>query len=44
MQDGDVLSTHADTSLLSSDLGYKPSIDVKDGIARFVDWYLSFYC
>lgn len=43
MQDGDVLSTHADTTRLQADLGYVAKTNVKDGIARFVDWYLAFY-
>ncbi|ETO92974.1 NAD-dependent epimerase [Legionella oakridgensis] len=43
MQDGDVLATHADTERLQQDLGYVARIDVKEGIARFVEWYLNFY-
>lgn len=43
MQDGDVVSTHADTTRLQDDLGYKAKTSVQDGIARFVEWYLNFY-
>ncbi|WP_133128236.1 NAD-dependent epimerase [Legionella nagasakiensis] len=43
MQDGDVLATHADTAKLERDLGYLAKIDIKEGIARFVKWYLDFY-
>lgn len=43
MQAGDVLSTHASTQRLQDDLGYCPRIDFKEGIARFVRWYLDFY-
>ncbi|OCH98103.1 capsular biosynthesis protein CpsI [Legionella jamestowniensis] len=44
MQAGDVLSTHADTQLLSNELGYLPTTDFREGVSRFVQWYLHFYC
>lgn len=43
MQPGDVPSTFADVSDLINDMNYKPATDIKDGISRFIDWYLSFY-
>ena len=43
MQPGDVRATEADVSRLVSDLGYRPQIDVKTGIARFVEWYCDYY-
>jgi len=43
MQPGDVPSTYADTSALERDLGYKPYTDVKEGIAKFIEWYNGFY-
>lgn len=43
MQDGDVVSTYADTSGLINDFNYKPDTDLVDGIAEFVKWYKSFY-
>ncbi|MCP0913700.1 MULTISPECIES: NAD-dependent epimerase [Legionella] len=43
MQEGDVLSTHADTSRLQDDLGYAPQVSIQEGIERFVAWYLDFY-
>ncbi|CEK11090.1 NAD-dependent epimerase [Legionella hackeliae] len=43
MQPGDVLSTHADTKRLQNDLGYLPKTDFREGVGRFVEWYLSFY-
>lgn len=43
MQDGDVLSTHADTHCLQNELGYLPKIGFQEGVSRFVEWYLSFY-
>ena len=43
MQDGDVLATHADTQRLQNELGYVPKIDFREGISRFVEWYMTFY-
>ena len=43
MQPGDVPSTYADTTALERDLGYKPYTDVKEGIAKFIEWYKRFY-
>jgi UDP-glucuronate 4-epimerase len=43
MQEGDVLATHADTSRLQQHLDYLPKITIQEGIARFVEWYVSFY-
>jgi UDP-glucuronate 4-epimerase len=43
MQPGDVPKTWSDTSKLEKDVGYKPQIDVKEGIKRFLDWYRTFY-
>lgn len=41
MQPGDVYQTYADTAKLERDLGYKPGVTLREGIRRFVDWYLS---
>lgn len=43
MQDGDVVSTYADTSDLMKDFGYKPDTKLSDGIEQFVKWYKGFY-
>ncbi len=43
LQAGDVPDTYADVADLVSDTGYKPDTTVEDGIARFVDWYLSYF-
>jgi len=43
MQPGDVPATSADVSDLVRDIGYKPETTVRDGIARFVEWYKEFY-
>jgi UDP-glucuronate 4-epimerase len=43
MQEGDVPATFADVSRLFDDVGFKPETSVEDGIARFVDWYRTYY-
>lgn len=43
MQDGDVKATYADTSALEAWVGFKPFTPLKDGIAKFADWYTAFY-
>lgn len=43
MQPGDVHSTHADTGDLARDTGFAPSTPLATGIARFVEWYRSYY-
>ena len=43
MQKGDVLMTLSDTSLLKKLTGYKPKINYKVGIKKFLDWYLKYY-
>lgn len=39
MQEGDVSATFADSSLLQALTGYRPGTPVREGVARFVDWY-----
>jgi len=43
MQPGDVPTTHADTSALERDFGFKPSTSLRDGLRRFAVWYKDFY-
>jgi UDP-glucuronate 4-epimerase len=43
LQPGDVPDTYADVSDLVTDTGYHPDTSVEDGVARFVDWYRSYY-
>ena len=43
MQPGDVPATWADAGLLQRLTGYAPQTDVRDGIARFVEWYRGYY-
>jgi len=43
LQAGDVPDTYANVDDLVEQFHYKPATTVKDGIQRFVDWYLEFY-
>ena len=43
MQPGDVIATTADVSELESWVDFKPNTNVKDGVAKFVDWYKDYY-
>lgn len=44
MQQGDVPATWADANLLETLTGYAPQTDMRDGVARFVNWYRDIYC
>lgn len=41
MQPGDVYMTNADTTKLETEIGYKPKINLHEGITRFIEWYKS---
>ena len=43
MQKGDVYSTLSDTNLLKKITGYNPKTKYKDGINKFLNWYLEYY-
>jgi UDP-glucuronate 4-epimerase len=43
MQKGDVPTTFANTDLLHSLTGYRPSTSVETGVAAFIKWYRSFH-
>ncbi len=43
MQKGDVHATWANTDLLKKLTGYAPKTDIKEGIKKFVDWYINYY-
>ena len=42
LQPGDVPDTYADVSDLFTDVGYKPTMDIKQGVKNFVEWYLGY--
>ena len=43
MQPGDVPDTYADTKDLEEEFGYKPETPVREGVAKFVEWYRDYY-
>jgi len=43
MQPGDVPETYADVDDLIRDVGFRPSTPITTGIARFVEWYRTYY-
>ncbi len=42
-QPGDAMDTRADVSALMQAVGYRPTTTVREGVARFVDWYRGYY-
>lgn len=42
LQAGDVPDTFADVSDLERELGYRPSTSVREGVARFAEWYIDY--
>ena len=43
LQDGDVPATYANTDALNAWVGFVPGTPIATGVARFVDWYRSYY-
>lgn len=43
LQPGDVPDTYADVQELAREFGYKPSMPVEQGVAKFVDWYRHYF-
>lgn len=43
MQAGDVYQTNADCSRLEKEMGYKPKVQLHEGIGMFVKWFKEFY-
>jgi UDP-glucuronate 4-epimerase len=43
LQAGDVPDTEADVSALADAVGYRPSVGVEEGVARFVAWYREYF-
>ena len=43
MQPGDVTKTFANSDLLKSLTGFRPSGNIQDGVKAFVDWYREYY-
>ncbi len=43
MQLGDVYETFADIEDLMSYVGFKPKTNIKEGLEKFVTWYINHY-
>lgn len=43
LQAGDVPETYADVEDLFRDINFRPKTSIKEGIGKFVDWYLEYY-
>lgn len=43
LQAGDVLETYADITDLIQDTGYKPDTPIESGVAKFVEWYRTYF-
>jgi UDP-glucuronate 4-epimerase len=42
MQPGDVYQTYADMTKFESRYGYKPKVDIEQGLSNMYAWYQSF--
>ena len=43
LQSGDVPATYADVENLYKEIDFRPQTSIKDGVGRFVDWYIDYY-
>lgn len=43
MQAGDVPVTYADSEALERDYGFRPQIDIREGLRAFAEWYAEYY-
>jgi UDP-glucuronate 4-epimerase len=43
LQSGDVPNTFADVTALVNAVGYRPATPVREGVAKFVHWYCSYF-
>ena len=43
MQPGDVYQTYADIEDLKNDIGFAPKTDLREGINKFVKWYMEYF-
>lgn len=43
LQPGDVPATFADVDDLMRDTGFRPDTPIREGVARFVEWYRAYY-
>lgn len=43
MQPGDVVSTWANQDEFIKTIGYKPVVDINEGVAKFINWFKDYY-
>jgi UDP-glucuronate 4-epimerase len=43
LQAGDVPNTEASVQALTGLTGFRPEVDIEEGVGNFVDWYLDYY-
>ena len=43
LQAGDVPATYADVEDLYRDIDFRPETSIKEGVGKFVDWYIDYY-
>ncbi|WP_424236927.1 NAD-dependent epimerase [Bhargavaea ginsengi] len=43
LQPGDVPATYADVEDLYRDIDFRPRTSIKEGVGKFIDWYLNYY-
>ena len=43
LQAGDVPATYANVADLYRDIDFQPETNIKEGVGKFVDWYVSYY-
>ena len=43
LQKGDIIKTHSDIKLLNNFSGYKPKVDIEEGVEKFINWYWDYY-
>ena len=43
MQPGDVPVTYADSKALEEDYGFRPAINIRNGLRKFAEWYKDYY-
>lgn len=43
MQPGDVPVTYADSRGLEDDYGFRPGVNIREGLRRFAEWYRTYY-
>ncbi len=43
MQPGDLPTTCADLTLIEKELGYRPTVSIEEGVAKFTAWFKNWW-